>query len=252
MQNEELVKIKARIRALTEKTVSAGCTEMEAQAAMEKVGELLMTYNLSMSEIEMHDEVFIDSTIDLRTASRNAAAAKFVVGLATFCHCKVWFQPGKKSKGTVAKYHFFGMEPDVEMVKYLYTIIDAAMMTEQAKFVSSHYTGRQERGILKVATTNFRLGFARRIDDRLYDLKIERDAYEAAHMTTGTSLVVIKDQLVEAEFVKESKKHKLRSHKITHRVRQHSEAFNAGVIAAQNVNLSRPIETPGKNKLQLK
>jgi hypothetical protein len=37
-QTTELVRVKARIRALAEKTVSNGCTEAEAMAAGEMVG----------------------------------------------------------------------------------------------------------------------------------------------------------------------------------------------------------------------
>ncbi len=43
-QTTELTRVKARIRALTEKTVSNGCTEAEAMAAAEMVGRLLERY----------------------------------------------------------------------------------------------------------------------------------------------------------------------------------------------------------------
>ena len=45
-QTTELVRVKARIRALAEKTVSNGCTEAEAMAAAEMVGRLLERYAL--------------------------------------------------------------------------------------------------------------------------------------------------------------------------------------------------------------
>ena len=49
----ELTRVKARIKALTEKTVSNGCTEAEAMAAAEMVGRLLERYALSMEEIDV-------------------------------------------------------------------------------------------------------------------------------------------------------------------------------------------------------
>jgi Protein of unknown function (DUF2786) len=53
------LKLKARIRALAEKTVSNGCTEAEAMAAAEMVGRLLERYALSMQEIDVRHEVCV-------------------------------------------------------------------------------------------------------------------------------------------------------------------------------------------------
>ena len=52
-QTAELARVKARIKALTEKTVANGCTEAEAMSAAEMVGRLLERYALSMDEIEV-------------------------------------------------------------------------------------------------------------------------------------------------------------------------------------------------------
>ena len=52
-QTTELSRVKARIKALAEKTVSNGCTESEAMAAAEMVGRLLERYALSMEEIDI-------------------------------------------------------------------------------------------------------------------------------------------------------------------------------------------------------
>ena len=54
-QTTELSRVKARIKALAEKTVSNGCTEAEAMAAAEMVGRLLERYALSMEEIDVRE-----------------------------------------------------------------------------------------------------------------------------------------------------------------------------------------------------
>jgi hypothetical protein len=46
-QIAELARVKARIKALTDKTVANGCTEAEAMSAAEMVGRLLERYALS-------------------------------------------------------------------------------------------------------------------------------------------------------------------------------------------------------------
>ena len=55
-QTTELTRVKARIKALAEKTVSNGCSEAEAIAAAEMVGRLLERYALSMEEIDVREE----------------------------------------------------------------------------------------------------------------------------------------------------------------------------------------------------
>jgi hypothetical protein len=47
-QTDELARVKARIKALTDRTVGNGCTEAEAMSAAEMVGRLLERYALSM------------------------------------------------------------------------------------------------------------------------------------------------------------------------------------------------------------
>ena len=51
--SDALNKIKARIKALSDKTVSNGCTEAEAVSAMTMVSKLLNEYNLNMSECDV-------------------------------------------------------------------------------------------------------------------------------------------------------------------------------------------------------
>ena len=52
-QQDELARVKARIKALAERTVARGCTEAEAMAAAEMVGRLLERYALTMDEIDV-------------------------------------------------------------------------------------------------------------------------------------------------------------------------------------------------------
>jgi hypothetical protein len=54
-QATELSRVKARIRALAEKTTSNGCTEAEALSAAEMVGRLLERYALTMEEVDLRE-----------------------------------------------------------------------------------------------------------------------------------------------------------------------------------------------------
>ena len=53
----DLDRVLARIQALRAKTVDRGCTEQEALAAAGKVAELLDRYGLSLSEVELKEEL---------------------------------------------------------------------------------------------------------------------------------------------------------------------------------------------------
>ena len=52
-QTTELTRVKARIKALVDKTVSNGCTEAEAMAAAEMVGRLLEWHNPKLPVIDL-------------------------------------------------------------------------------------------------------------------------------------------------------------------------------------------------------
>ena len=89
---------------------------------------------------------------------------------------------------------------------------------------------------------------------RLDIMADERIAYEASKKTTGTSLMVIKGTLVEAalkdHILKQGFK-KFRKATGKKRIVQNSDAYYSGKDAANTVNLSRPVENQGRNKLLL-
>jgi hypothetical protein len=128
-QTTELVRVKARIRALAEKTVSNGCTEAEAMAAAEMVGRLLERYALSMQEIDVSKEVCVQVEVTGGGKQRRPIDG-CVTAIARFCDCKVWISRdmGKPT------YVFFGFEVDATLAGYLFHVIDRAMRTELTSF----------------------------------------------------------------------------------------------------------------------
>ena len=106
-QKDELAKVKARIRALASRTVERGCSEAEAMAAAAKVGELLEVYGLSMSEVDLREEVCIQRVMVFDDPRRQAMDWLFPA-LLRFTDCRGW-TVGR------ADYVIFGLEPDVQM-----------------------------------------------------------------------------------------------------------------------------------------
>ena len=123
-QTAELSRVKARIKALAEKTVSNGCTEAEAIAAAEMVGRLLERYALSMEEIDVREQRCIQVEVPIGGKRRRPIDA-CVTAIARFCDCKVWVSRDTE----MPSYVFFGFDADTAMASYLFTVIDRAMAT---------------------------------------------------------------------------------------------------------------------------
>lgn len=243
-QNKELTNVKLRIKALSEKTISNGCSEAEAAAAMEKVGQLLEQYNLTMEEIDIREEPCVTIKLKSTMSTKRGPEDKFVIGLAKFADCKVW---GARTSDGVF-YHFFGLESDTQMVQYLYNTIIAALKTETAKYKKT-LTGQYfERGQKKVATCTFQRYFCSRIYRRLEEMKEQMNADLEAKRQTGTALVLLKNQIVEQAFKETNVR--LRKRYVAYRPQTDYDAAFAGRNAANTVNLSRPVTNEtGRNKL---
>src|SRR6202041_2193090 len=88
-QTTELSRVKARIKALADKTVSNGCTEAEAMAAAGMGGRLLERYALSMEEIDVREEPCVQVEVPIGGKQRRPIDG-CVTAIARFCDCKVW------------------------------------------------------------------------------------------------------------------------------------------------------------------
>jgi len=228
-QHAELAKVKARIKALSEKTVDRGCTEAEALAAAEMVGRLLERYALTMEEIDVRAETCVQ--VEIKTGGKRRRPIDLsVTAIARFVDCKVWFTQS-------GSYMFFGLEHDTAMARYLYEVVDRAIAVETAAFKrNSTATG----AALRMATQSFARGMAHRVAVRLMEMRKERDAeVTRQRASTGTALMVIKEQMVEDAFKQTS----IKLVSCKHRVRiSNGSAYHQGYEAGAKVNLTRPVE----------
>lgn len=250
-QTTELDRVKAKIHALSQKKIENGCTDAEAEQAMDKVGELLDAYNLSMDEVMLSNEECRTITWKTDRKSRHPMDVAFM-GVATFCDCRLWgTNVWDKEKGNMVKaYKVFGLVDDTKMATYLMNIICEAYQTELDKFKQSdEYQNSHQHG--RVLTTAFYKSMARSLHHRLIDMKDERDAKyrqereeqrKAIADHKSTDLVLAKKKKVEEEFEKLDLNLVSSSRS---RSRGHRGAANAGYNAGNNVNLSRPIKSGG-------
>ena len=234
-QTTELARVKARIKALAEKTVSNGCTEAEAMAAAEMVGRLLERYALSMEEINVREAHCVRVEVPIGGRQRRPIDG-CVTSIAKFCDCKVWIA----RDAAVPSYVFFGFETDAELASYLYELINHAMRTELEAFRTAHPYLRAT--MLRSASKSFQQGLAARVADRLKDMHQARDATVAAQRSTGTALMLVKHRVVDDAF-RETEIRLVSTGGLTQaRV---NGAFRHGMAAGDRVNLNRPIRGVG-------
>jgi hypothetical protein len=233
-QTDELARVKARIRALTEKTVARGCTEAEAMAAAEMAGRLLERYALSMDEIEVREARCVQ--VEVTSGGRRRRPVDGCVpAIARFCDCKVWLARGDAATGAPARYIFFGFETDTALAAYLFAVVDRAIATETTGFRRARPDLRAAR--LRMATGSFQQGMAARVADRLARLHAEREAMVRTQRSTGTALILARHQVVEEAF-RATGVRLVSASRIGHR---HGEAFHQGWQAGARVNLTRPV-----------
>jgi hypothetical protein len=238
-QTTELTRVKSRIKALVDKTVSNGCTEAEAMAAAEMVGRLLERYALSMDEIDVREEPCVQIEVPIGGKQRRPIDG-CVTAIARFCDCKVWIT----RDALTPSYVFFGFEADTTLASYLFKVIDRAMKTEVATFRAAH--PRLAGVSLRGASKSFQQGMAARVADRLNEMHRERDASVAAQRSTGTALILVKHQVVEDAF-RHAEVRLVSAGRL--RVVRQNGAFRHGLAAGDRVNLSRPIGDTARSLL---
>lgn len=233
----EIEKIKTKIFHLLNRTIENGCTEAEAMFAAAKAGELLDTYNLSLSDIQFKQTNCVQKQVVTDKKNRSNLD-RCLVGLAKFCDTKLWFS---RNRLAPSSYHIFGLESDCEMFEYLYKVISNCLAYELNKFkVSDYYKMLKVRGHKKVASAAFIKGFCSRINERLGELKKQRqeNLYREIERT-GRNLVLVKSQKVDEEFNAMN----LKLTKVYRRVviRDYN-ALKAGSEAANKVHLNTAVD----------
>ncbi len=237
-QAAELLRVKSRIKALTEKTVANGCTEAEAMSAAEMVGRLLERYALSMDEIEVRDSRCVQMEVPIGGLRRRPIDG-CVPAIARFCDCKVWLARGAGADGVkkAPRYVFFGFETDAALATYLFSVIGRAMATELAQFKLARPALRAVR--LRRAAESFQHGIAARVAARLAGMHAEREASVGAQRSTGTALILAKHRVVDEAFAEADVRLVATSAVGRRRV---AGAYREGWAAGARINLSRPVQ----------
>lgn len=178
MDKSKREKILKKMRALQDKTVAAGCTEEEVEAAMNILNRLMIEYNLTLEDVQEeyseYDQIFVWSS-DGKT---NSNPTRFAVGqLGDFCEVRVWwskrYDPDRQEWRHATT--FFGEKKDVELAKYLYAVIDNSIKraAERHKDYSIDYI-KGDTKTKNLILKSFKVGMAQRLSERMREMVRER------------------------------------------------------------------------------
>jgi len=233
---KQRAKIATQISGLMAKTESRGATEAEALAAMRKIGELLAKYNLTMDEVSLRGTVC--ETLVIHTGRGASDSMQWVISaLSLYTDTKYWKGRARSNGKKVLTYCFYGHKSDLEIVEYFYHLINNTMETETNIFKNTraYHMADQFQGGRRRASTSFQRGFIDRIIERLEEMKPV-----APQETTGTSLVVLKKQIVNAEFSKTAVASRLK-HTTVNLTGNNNNSYVAGHNAGGRANLNTSI-----------
>jgi uncharacterized protein DUF2786 len=227
-----LERVKRIIRELQAKTEENGCTEQEAMSAAAKMGRLLEDYGLNIDEVGIREDASQCRKNEVYAADQFAGT--LISGIKSFCDI-IAYQVGGEGHGM--KYCLFGTPHDLEIAQYLYEVCAEAMEHDWVAYMNVHGYSMKKRA-------SFRMGFSGRVYERLRQMKAERDARNAS---TCRDLIVLKDQLVKAEWAKQG----IRLVKSRGTVAADNHAYGHGHAAGGRVNLNNPITGgPGRDQLR--
>ena len=247
--NDELQSVKNKVRKLLA-LGSGNNSTAEAKVAMERAGQLMDQWALSIEDVELDDEKIIHKCID--TGRKNKPEFNPLTPLADFCNVKLWVTPPARRRrvGTFGNYaiNIIGYETDIQIFEYFWNMIVNTLEAEYERFKQTaegksylaEYHGRQVRA-------SFRNGFVSEVNNKLDDLSA--DAMETQVTKSGTALVPLKNGKVEAYF-DEHFDFKLTSTRSYNRSGGTGASY-AGRKAGQNVSFSKGVGAQGGSVKQL-
>jgi hypothetical protein len=245
-QSQELAEVKRKIAKLCQFTTANGCSEGEALNYAEKLGKLLSTYDLTLDQVLLDDQQCELINIGEETGKCDAMLY-CMVPIARYCQCKMWTSKNRHIvNGRLkrsSRYQFFGLPADLEMAKYLYDVIRQSIDAEVARYKETADYRELNKHYHAIRLTNsFKAGMSSRLAYRLNELAEDRNketgAKNIATPTGETSIVLVKQNKIEDEFMKLHIKLK-NSNNYQRRPNEYAAA--AGRAAGSHVNLNRPV-----------
>lgn len=250
-QNSERDRVIGLIRKMMARTTGNGCSNAEMEESLAKIGQYMEQYDISMSEVDIREGVCVEHVVD-SGVKKHGATLRISVPVAMLCGVRVWVTGGgKKRTDPNMQIHFFGLEADVLMAEFMFTMIRDNMATETGRYMAMEVgKGYLEPGKKKSTRVSFGYGYVSIVAQRLVKMKNERDeALIAAGGSSSRALIIVKQQVVEEQFA--ARGMRLRARPQTYKRKEVGAARLAGQVKGSQLDLNVNAGAIGRNKLML-
>ena len=213
-----------RIRALLAKTISNGCTQPEALAALAKARAMMDAYEVTEEDLQLAKE---EAAILRKDNTRDPHGIKWELlgAIAKYCECEAWRGP----EGFV----FCGLKSDADYASWLLDHLTTYVQGELANYLMRCPATKGERRHL---IKSYVIGATSSINEQLRSLSpAKTDAPKTCH---GRDLVVIRTAAIA------DKMNELGiTVRTVHRRRRYVDpaAYDAGVKAGKRASIGRPV-----------
>ena len=235
--NTELESVKKKIAKLLA-LGNGAANQNESQIALQRAGDLMKNFALSISDIELGDEKIVKKVINAKTRSRPTVYAN-LMSLAEFTSVKLWItRPTKWEKNGVFQTHVLGYESDIMMFEFFYEFLENAFANEWANYkTTARYKEQNKWHHGRAIRSSFLLGFSQAINETLRTLISD---VSTATTKTGTELVPLKNANVE-DFFQNVFNIRLRTTR-TKSANNVGGSYSSGSAAGAKVRFNRPVK----------
>ena len=212
----------AKIKALLAKTVANGATEAEAAMALAKASEMMEKYQIEETELDVRESEVDRLTINVDIDLYNALNILSPV-IAELTNTRTW-------RSAYGKMTFVGIRHEVEIAYYMLDLCQNALNFERNRYLKTVELMVKSKRIMLVRS--FVMGMGESLYRRIKEIINQRKS-------TGTALMVIRKDLIDAELKRTNTK--LNDGGNIRDMLLNQQAYDLGVAAGEKVALNQGI-----------
>jgi hypothetical protein len=231
----EREKVKQRVVKLMNVTLDRGASENEALLAAEKAEELMVHYDIQLSELSLRSARAVQKTVLFRRYGNRRLALENARNIAGLCDCMYWLSK--------LKITFFGLPHEAEIATHLFETISNCVAAEIDIYRNSNAFAAEKKANSglhsRIIIGDFIDGIEKRLNARLKEL----DAIKGRTIqeATGRSLVPMKMEQIKEDFKATGiKLHTIYSYG---RRTSSSAAYRSGMAAGDRISLSPGVKS---------
>lgn len=226
--------IAKKIRSLLGMTVENGASEAEAEFAWRKASELMREHHMSMSEAQIRANKIETIEIELFTIWGKKQPKEYQVksrlsaSIEMLCGVKIWQERSRE------KLIIVGLYEDAEFAKFLLESLPYVAYLACKQHIKQ--LPAEQKKDTRIVYRDFYQGYANAVYEKVKGL---RDSMKKDATTDGTSVVWVKDNMVEQHLESIG----INFRKSPRLTIKNAEHYFTGKSEGSKANLNRPVDT---------